>query len=526
MKKLTLLIISLLIILNFESSILNVVADDFEPAEEEQNSTNQFILDADDTGGDIRLQFGASLAEYLEWNSTDLRFDLSDDLRANGNLEANGTSITLDADNIGAGANISIIANQGSDNDGELRYNATTNEWEYSNDGGSFAAIGSATGGSAEYFDAYDSAGGTDVSAGWTDIPLGTERKKTTDFTHSASSAEVTINTTETYVVAYAITTDNTLGTNRSESETRLMIDTGGGYTVVPGSIGRIYNRMASEGEGTATRMLVLDLSSGDKLKMQASRISGTNTIQTLADGSALTISRVEGVGPQGPVGSSGTMDDSYNNESGEHSITVDDGNISWDINSTYNYIIDLQGTGDLQIQNGGINFAVFDDSGNFTLDGNQIIDNTNTEAFLVRKNGDTGDVFAIDTTNSTANLYQNSLVINLTAGGTITAGDVVVPGTSNLNVVRSTSTANENVVGVAVTGGTTGQTIQVAVGGIFNVTVNNTVSIGNFLEPSGTAGRAQSSGTNGGTADFGIALTSGTAGNTVTGVFKKGEVY
>ena len=50
-------------------------------------------------------------------------------------------SFTLDADNTGAGADVDIIANQGSDYDGTLRYNATGNKWEISNDGGAFTAI-------------------------------------------------------------------------------------------------------------------------------------------------------------------------------------------------------------------------------------------------------------------------------------------------------------------------------------------------------------------------------------------------
>jgi hypothetical protein len=39
--------------------------------------------------------------------------------------------------------------------------------------------------------------------------------------------------------------------------------------------------------------------------------------------------------------------------------------------------------------------------NGNLTVSGNTIIDNTSNEAFLVRKNGDAGDVFTVDTTNS-----------------------------------------------------------------------------------------------------------------------------
>jgi len=93
-------------------------------------------LDALDTG-DIDLVFG-NVANTISWDDTNSEFHISDELHVEGNLEQYGNDFTLDADNTGAGANVDIIANQGSDNDGVLRYNATTNRWEISNDGGSY----------------------------------------------------------------------------------------------------------------------------------------------------------------------------------------------------------------------------------------------------------------------------------------------------------------------------------------------------------------------------------------------------
>lgn len=56
------------------------------------------------------------------------------------------TSLTLDSDNTAAGADVQIIAEQGSDNNGILKYNATDNKWQYSNDGGAFNDFASGTG--------------------------------------------------------------------------------------------------------------------------------------------------------------------------------------------------------------------------------------------------------------------------------------------------------------------------------------------------------------------------------------------
>ena len=51
--------------------------------------------------------------------------------------------------------------------------------------------------------------------------------------------------------------------------------------------------------------------------------------------------------------------------------------------------------TGDLEV-NGGIGLSLSE-----VIQGTSTIDITNTEALLVRKNGDGGDVFVVDTTNS-----------------------------------------------------------------------------------------------------------------------------
>ena len=117
---------------------------------------NTFTLDNDNTGGNVIFQFGTTLAESLTWNSASSRFDLSDDLNINGNLSQYGNLFTLDSDNTGTGADVSIVAEQGTDNNGTLRYNATDNRWEISNDGSAFAQI-AASGGTLD--EAYDFGG-------------------------------------------------------------------------------------------------------------------------------------------------------------------------------------------------------------------------------------------------------------------------------------------------------------------------------------------------------------------------------
>lgn len=106
-------------------------------------TNNALILDSDNTGGNVTLQFGNTLNETLTWDAGNGYFIISDDLVIDGNTNVQGNIIRLDSDNSGAGANVDILAEQGTDADGTLRYNATSNQWELSNDGGAFNAIAS-----------------------------------------------------------------------------------------------------------------------------------------------------------------------------------------------------------------------------------------------------------------------------------------------------------------------------------------------------------------------------------------------
>lgn len=48
------------------------------------STSNSFVLDSDDTGGNVTLQFGTTLAEVISWDNTNSSFDISDDLEVTG----------------------------------------------------------------------------------------------------------------------------------------------------------------------------------------------------------------------------------------------------------------------------------------------------------------------------------------------------------------------------------------------------------------------------------------------------------
>ena len=146
---------------------------------------------------------------------------------------------------------------------------------------------GSATG----YFDAYDSSGGTTVGTTWVDIPLITERYKSTGlFAHSASSPEVIIQESYTYIINARVTTAITAGSTRTDSIMRIVKDSGSGYVEIPGTRAKMYNRTLNLGENTGNVTIVSGLNKNDRIKVQAIRDNGSSTLALEANGSSLSI--------------------------------------------------------------------------------------------------------------------------------------------------------------------------------------------------------------------------------------------
>lgn len=181
-----------------------------------------------------------------------------------------------------------------------------------------------------KFFDAYDTTGGTAVAGTWVDVPLDAERIKDDIYTHANPSPEVTVSEADKYIITARVTTAMTSG-SRSQSQLRIMLDTGSGFNEVPGTLARMYNRTTAQGEATGTVVIATTLSAGDKLKVQVQRVSGSAALNLLADGSSLTVLRVgtglatgssDAASIQGIPVSSATPADGqilvYNNSSGQ----------------------------------------------------------------------------------------------------------------------------------------------------------------------------------------------------------------
>lgn len=153
-------------------------------------------------------------------------------------------------------------------------------------------------------FDVYDNAGGqTTTSSTGTVVNLDTVRKNTGEF--SLSSDVITINSEGTYFIVYRVSTDISTGTDRSASSCWLELNTGSGFSEIDGSRAFMYNREVIEGDNTGTGHCILDLVSGNSIRLLFSRIDGNSTIRTIADGSGVSILKISGgiKGDQGPAG-------------------------------------------------------------------------------------------------------------------------------------------------------------------------------------------------------------------------------
>lgn len=170
-------------------------------------------------------------------------------------------------------------------------------------------ALPSVPGDETEAVSAADGTGGTVLTptGTWFPVPLNAQNKAPTPgFIHVAPNAEVEVVGDKTAVVTGDVSVDNASGT-RTQSEMRLVIDKGSGFTEVVGTRRPIYNRNAAQGGDSGTFTVVLDLEDGDVLRLEARRENGGGAVSLRADGSALSIYTQRGPkGEQGDAGAPG----------------------------------------------------------------------------------------------------------------------------------------------------------------------------------------------------------------------------
>lgn len=181
---------------------------------------------------------------------------------------------------------------------------------------------GSGDGQPTQAFDAYDGVGGLTLTTTPQDIVLTVQRKKTSGFIFTAPTAEVEFDIDDTVVVFGKLGERpvSSTGDTRGNATVKLQLDTGSGYADIPG-FSWAYNREGLYG-GTPVMFAVVDVSEGDKIKMQGYLSNGAPDIDTVANASSLIIFSLKG--PEGDAGAQGEQGDQ--GEQGEQGIQGDTG--------------------------------------------------------------------------------------------------------------------------------------------------------------------------------------------------------
>ena len=116
------------------------------------------------------------------------------------------------------------------------------------------------------YIELYQNAITTSTNSS-TDINVQWDVSKNTGslFTFSPTSAVIEVNQDGYYFISYDISLNMTSGSSRTNGRGRIYVDTGSGYSIVPGGTSYSYNRNSSQGLDTLSKSTILQMSSGDK---------------------------------------------------------------------------------------------------------------------------------------------------------------------------------------------------------------------------------------------------------------------
>ena len=140
---------------------------------------------------------------------------------------------------------------------------------------GDVSITGQLSGGQKEYASFYGTSN-TNLGTSYTLVDLSTTFKNSNTSVFSLASDILTVNKTATYQITYDIMTD--IGTGggsaRSESQAELFKND----SAVTGTYTGMYNRVEDKAAATGTATCILDLTTGDNLRIKALK-NGTDTV-------------------------------------------------------------------------------------------------------------------------------------------------------------------------------------------------------------------------------------------------------
>ena len=112
-------------------------------------------------------------------------------------------------------------------------------------------------------------------------------------FSLNATTGEITVNKTSVFKIDYRVTMDTDDGARRT-SETFLEVDTGAGFAEISAALGSSraygYHRNDQSGENTAAGQVLLNVNSGDVVRIRVRRFNNVGIISSIPLGTSISI--------------------------------------------------------------------------------------------------------------------------------------------------------------------------------------------------------------------------------------------
>ena len=147
-------------------------------------------------------------------------------------------------------------------------------------------SLGQAT---PKFMDLYDTGTGA-INLSYTDLTYDTNRIIDSVYSHTVSTSDVQVSEAGKYLILAKISIERTATNNDSTSRLRMMVDNGNGFAELAGSLSSNYHHASSSGKMTLQTVSMLTLSTNSKIKCQILKISGSGTLNVIANSSELSM--------------------------------------------------------------------------------------------------------------------------------------------------------------------------------------------------------------------------------------------
>jgi len=252
---------------------------------------NVFTLDQDDSGGDVTLQFGTTLAEFIRWDDTNSRFLLSADLDL-----ASAQLINTRFENLPSAPSCDALST------GRVYYDTVLSK-PLVCDGTDWVELGSGGGSSTPQPLAtalYRDSSSTNINSAATDniVPWNIEDFEDSTFLHDTvtNNSRVAVTKTAKYLVSGSVNIVSTV--QRYNGILKFRIN---GTTTLPVTFQPGYIRSASgQNETSLTFSTILDLNAGDYFEVLIDRESATGVATMIPNSSSLSVVQLVASGSAG----------------------------------------------------------------------------------------------------------------------------------------------------------------------------------------------------------------------------------